>query len=43
MGLGLVSEVEDESKNSCESCATVNELLCLMAKLQDEVRRLRSV
>lgn len=39
----LLPEIEGKSKHTCVRCAQVDELLSLVAKLQEEVGRLRSI
>ena len=40
---GIFLEVESDCKHACGRCDQTDELLCLVAELQEEVSRLRSI
>ena len=40
---GIFLEVESDCKQACGRCDQIDELLCLVAELQEEVSRLRSI
>lgn len=43
MCAGIFLEIESDSKQACERCDQIDELFCLVAELQKEVGRLRSI
>jgi len=40
---GIFLEIESDCKQACGRCDQINELLCLVAELQEEVGRMRCI